>query len=249
MTLPTAVSQARFGPAAIAKHWAASGVGASRQYADKCIKEYGCPTSSLAEALKWRTDRTGKIASEAGEGGGAKNPPGRRDAPPGSMPDEIQGDSLEACLARARQTEMEQYRLWRLAVGERDASAQERALRNHAIAQKNVSEIEEKIFAHRKERGEYVLLPDAQARIDARLAQLRAAQTSFPRLLAIELAPGDAQRAEAKIKALQARHFNSPLAVAGHPLIAGGAVPATPPATEAAASVAPPGELPLGTAA
>jgi hypothetical protein len=135
------------------------------------------------------------------------------------LPVEIVGDSLDACLARARQTEMEQYRIWREAVAANDPGAQERALKNHATAQKNVSDIEEKIFAVRKERGEYVLLPAAQLRIDARLSQLRAAQTSFPRTLALEIDPANAQRIEAKIKLLQAAHFNAPFAAAARPLV------------------------------
>lgn len=185
-------------PADLARDWTARGWPCSRQYAAKCIAR-GCPTDSFDNAFVWRTARTEQ--RNVGRGGGASAPasaplPTARAEPLA----EILGDSLDAVLARARQTEREQYRTWCAAVAAGDMGLQSSALKNHKDAQKNLIEVESMVFEAKKTRGEFVSLPAAQQRIDDRLAPLKASRQQLSRLLALALFPDAPARAQPRIE-------------------------------------------------
>ncbi len=221
-------------PADLARDWTSRGWPCSRQYAAKCIAR-GCPTDTFAAAFVWRTARTAQRNTGTGEGGGAQPsapPPTARDEPPA----EILGDTLDAVLGRARQTEREQYQTWRLAVASGDLGFQSSALKNHKDAQKNLIEVEGMVFEAKKTRGEYVSLPVAQQRIDDRLAPLKASRQQLSRLLALALFPDAPARAQPRIELELCRVLDPAVKNAEQRLIdpALAAAAATPPASVAA---------------
>jgi hypothetical protein len=225
------------GPAALARDWTARGWPCSRQYADRCIRKLGCPTDSFDAAFKWRTERTEQ--RNHGEGGGG--PAGGRSAGPlptarAEPPGEILGDSLDAVLARARQAEREQYKTYLAAVGCGDLGLQSATLKNHKEAQRNLIEVEQLVFGAKKDRGEFVSLPEAQKRIADRLSPLRAARSQLSRVLALALFPDAPHRAQPRIDAELIRIWDTAVATATVPLLdPGHAGAAGPTATPAAA--------------
>lgn len=228
MTAQTSTPGPPFGPSAIAAYWRSKGLGCSRQYADKCIKALGCPTGSLEEALAWRTART--VAGSRSKGGGES------DAPSGdegqkkiriAPPVEILGGGLDATLARARQTEEVQYRVWLAACADGDLGAQTVALRNHKDAQKNLVEIEALVIEGKKARGELVDLAEAQARIADRLSPLRAARSTLSRTLALTFFADAPHRAQPRIEEELVRVLDPAVNVAARPLLTKAAPPAT----------------------
>lgn len=220
------------GPAALARDWTARGWPASRQYADRCIKR-GCPTDSLEAAFAWRTERTEQRAHGKGEAGGAAVG-GKAGAPAPTArvdpPAEILGESLDAVLARARQAEREQYRTYLAAVSCGDLGLQSMTLKNHKEAQKNLIEVEQLVFGAKRERGEYVSLPDAQKRISDRLSPLRAARSQLSRVLALALFPDAPHRAQPRIESELVRIWDPAVAAAAVPLVEGAPAAAVAPA-------------------
>lgn len=228
MTTPSTEISAGIGPAALARDWTQRGWPCSRQYADKCIRR-GCPTDSFDTAFVWRTERTGQRNHGKGEGGGGADVVSAMSrAEPIA---EILGESLDAVLARARQAEREQYRTYLLAVKSGDMGLQSATLKAHKEAQKNLIEVESMVFEAKKNRGEFVSLPDAKRRIDDRLAPLKAARPQLARLLALALFPEAPQRAQPRIEAELGRILDPAFANAARPLIdpaLSAAVPAGP---------------------
>lgn len=217
MTPPTSPPSAPIGPATLARDWTQRGWPCSRQYAAKCIGR-GCPTDSFESAFKWRTERTEQRTH--GKGERAAQAPDLVSATRRAEPiAEILGDSLDAVLARARQTEREQYRTYLLAVASGDMGLQLVALKNHKETQKNLIEVEAMVFEAKKARGEYVSLPDAKQRIDDRLAPLKASRPQLARLLALALFPDAPQRAQPRIEAELCRILDPAMTNAARPLV------------------------------
>lgn len=236
MTPPTSLPSAPIGPAALARDWTQRGWPCSRQYADKCIRQRGCPTDSFESAFAWRTARTEQRNIGRGEGAVPREKEDAASATRRVEPiAEILGDSLDAVLARARQAEREQYRTYLLAVKSGDMGLQSATLKNHKEAQKNLIEVESMVFEAKKTRGEYVSLPDAKQRIDDRLAPLKASRPQLARLLALALFPDAPQRAQPRIEAELCRILDPAVANAARPLVdpslaaATSASPAAPP--------------------
>lgn len=194
---PSADPAGPVGPAEIARHWSAHGYPCTRQYASKCVQKLGCPKDSLAAALAWRQQRGAPTAPPTAASAPS---PGPTTAPAAAAPVEILGNSLDALLARARQTERDLYTAYLTVRDGKDIGALSVAMKAHRDAQRNLIEVEGLVFDEKEKRGEFVSLPVAQQRIDDRLATLRAARQQLSRKLALALFPEAPAKAQQRIE-------------------------------------------------
>jgi hypothetical protein len=187
------------GPSEIAKDWGSRGHPVSRQYASKCIKLKGCPTTSLDAAWLWRTERT-DISKNAG---GAGDPPPEKNEQDTAVSLPVSdADSVDVELQRVRVAVNQHYRQWELALAAKpyDASTASAARKAYMEALSTRVEVEGLVADYKKSSGELVDLELGQRMIDERLAPFRSAIHGLDRQLAVDLFPEDPAKNRPRIR-------------------------------------------------